>query len=148
MAQSCGDPQVPRSAIKKVPCVAIMIGGFNIGSRDSAQETFNGVQKVVQVVKEKFDTSTKIVLLSILPRNSKVLFKDIYEVNGALAAQSNVAGYTFIDLTNSFWDSSGQKVVDSMFESDKFIPSLAGLNVIKSKLAKDHMFFKCIIILW
>ena len=111
-----------------------MIGGFNIGSKDSPSETSRGILSTVKVVKSKFNPSTKIILLSIMPRNSKLLFKDINEVNGALNAESNNVGYTFVDLTSSFWDPMEMKVLDSMFENDKFIPSPAGLNAIKAKL--------------
>jgi hypothetical protein len=128
------NPQL--SPLKDAPVVAIMIGGFNVGARDSPEAVANGLKAVAKLTKTKFSKSSKIVLFSILPRNSKVLNTDIFEINHALAyfADQPDLDFYFVDLTNRFWDVTKGSVTEKMFESDKFTLSTDGLALLKSTL--------------
>ena len=131
-------------AIKNIPIVALMVGGFNVGSRDSPDAVVNGMIAVIKEIKTIFSPSTKVLLFSILPRNSKVLNSDIFEINKAISFYGNLPdlGFTYVDLTNRFWDAPKNSVVDKMFETDKFSPSQEGYKFIKEVLVsitKDNL---------
>ena len=124
------------SQLKDVPVVAIMIGGFNVGARDCPEAVANGLQAVVKLAKSKFSSATKIVLFSVLPRNSKVLNTAIFEINHALSYFADQPGldFYFVDLTKRFWDAKAGALVANMFEADKFTLSADGLSLLKSTL--------------
>ena len=121
--------------MRKVPVVALMVGGFNVGSKDSPNAVFKGILAVVNELKIKFSRHTKILVLSILPRDSLKLNKDIREINNALIAASDMSdsGFTFVDLTNRFLDSQ-LTLEKKMFEADKFTLSDEGLKLLKDIL--------------
>lgn len=129
-----GDPG--QSQLKDVPVVAIMIGGFNVGARDCPEAVANGLKAIVKLAKSKFSESTKIVLFSILPRNSKLLNTDIFEINHALSyfADQPDLDFYFVDVTNRFWDAKSGALVNNMFEADKFTLSTDGLALLKKLL--------------
>ena len=122
--------------MRKVPVVALMVGGFNIGSKDSPEEVFQGILGVIKELKITFSRHTKIVVFSILPRNSLKLNKDIRSVNSALVAASDMpnSGFNFVDLTNRFVDENTLAIEEKMFEPDKFTPGAEAMTLIKDVL--------------
>ena len=122
--------------MRKVPVVALMVGGFNIGSKDSPEEVFQGILGVIKELKITFSRHTKIVVFSILPRNSLKLNTDIRSVNSALVAASDMpnSGFNFVDLTNRFVDENTLAIEEKMFEPDKFTPSSEAMTLIKDVL--------------
>ena len=122
--------------MRKVPVVALMVGGFNIGSKDSPEEVLQGILGVIKELKITFSRHTKIVVFSILPRNSLKLNTDIRSVNSALVAASDMtnSGFNFVDLTNRFVDENTMAIEEKMFEADKFSPSAEAMSLFKEVL--------------
>lgn len=64
--------------------VVIMIGAENIAKLEKSEFVFEKMVAFVETVRQKFDAGTKIVILSILPRDSSGLNRAIEVVNSRL----------------------------------------------------------------
>ena len=69
----------------EAPVVFIMIGTFNIGKKDSSEAVAAGILAIVKLVRQKWAKKTKILVSSVLPRQSVSLQHSIEEANAFLA---------------------------------------------------------------
>jgi hypothetical protein len=67
--------------------VVIMIGAENIAKLEKSESVFEKMVAFVETVRQKFDAGTKIVILTILPRDSPGLNRAIEVVNSRLGSK-------------------------------------------------------------
>lgn len=113
--------------------VTTLIGTNNVGSGDTAEQTFAGVGLAMKLVQKQFQTSV-LVLYSLLPRGAENLNKVIREINIKLQAEYGKSGsrVRFLDVYNRFLD--GQGINQGLYEHDRLHLNNRGSTILLSAL--------------
>lgn len=111
----------------------VMIGTFNIGIHHSPDETKEGVLAIVNTLRKSISKSSRIVVCSILPRQSVSLNKNIDEANSLIKNFVRVTDRVhFLYLDPLFKDKSYPKKLQNerYFMPDHLHPSEEGYHAI------------------
>lgn len=113
--------------------VTTLIGTNNVGSGDTAEQTFAGVSLAMKLVQKQFQTSV-LVLYSLLPRGAENLNKVIREINIKLQAEYGKSGsrVRFLDVYTRFLD--GQGINQGLYEHDRLHLNNRGSTILLSAL--------------
>jgi lysophospholipase L1-like esterase len=115
------------------PVFVVLIGTFNIGVHHTAEETKEGVLAIVNVLRRSTSKSSRIVVCSILPRQSISLNKNIDETNKLVRSSIRTMDRVhFLYLDGLFKHNSYPSKLqnDRYFMPDHLHPSEEGYHAI------------------
>ena len=114
--------------------VVLMIGTNNLYADQNSgtnEEIADGVKKIIELIQAKSPT-TKILLLGVLPRQTKVPWCDrIAALNLLLAPLANGSTVRYLDIDKDFLDSE-DKAKAELFNTDLVHPNAKGYEVISA----------------
>ena len=97
------------------PKVLTLLIGTNNSNRHSPEHTILGIQEIINELKQRLP-STKILLISILPRGVEKLDQKNRQVNQALPSMADNKQVFFIDVYNKFLKKNGELNMDLYYK--------------------------------